>query len=66
MVHMAKASQFVVMAIKCPRSKTKQKVHVGANLIPSPMPNQYLFCVNCDREFDVVLPDKIVGGPVPV
>jgi hypothetical protein len=29
------------------------------------MPNLYLFCINCDSEFDVSLPDKIVGGPFP-
>ena len=63
---MAKASQFVVMAIKCPHCKTKQKVHVGVNLRPGQMPNQYLFCINSDYEFDITLPEKIVGGPFPV
>ena len=63
---MAKAAEFVVMMIKCPHCKTKQKVHVGVNLIPSPMPSQYVFCINCDRDFDVTLPDKIVGGPFPL
>jgi len=29
------------------------------------MPNQYLYCINCEGEFDVMLPDKIVGGPFP-
>jgi len=62
---MAKDSQFVVMTIKCPHCKTKQKVHVGVNLAPGHMPNQYLFCINCDHEFDITLPDKIVGGPFP-
>ena len=63
---MAKDSQFVVMTIKCPYCKTKQKVHVGVNLAPGQMPNQYIFCINCDDEFDITLPDKIVGGPFPL
>ena len=62
---MAKDSQFVVMTIKYPYCKTKQKVHVGVNLAPGHMPNQYLFCINFDHEFDITLPDKIVGGPFP-
>ena len=57
---MAKDSQFVVMTIKYPYCKTKQKVHVGVNLAPGHMPNQYLFCINFDHEFDITLPDKIV------
>jgi hypothetical protein len=62
---MTKESRFVVMTIEGPHCKTKQKVHVGVNLRPGDMPNLYLFCINCDSEFDVTLPDKIVGGPFP-
>jgi hypothetical protein len=61
---MAKASQFVVMTIRRPHCKTEQNVHVGVNR-EGQMPNQYLFCINCDHEFDITLPDKIVGGPFP-
>jgi hypothetical protein len=62
---MTKESRFVVMTIECPDCKEKQKVHVAVNLGPGQMPNQYVFCINCDSEFDVMLPDKIVGGPFP-
>lgn len=61
---MTKESPFVVMTIECPHCNTQQKVHV-VNLGPGHMPNQYVFCINCDNEFDVTLPDKIVGGPFP-
>jgi hypothetical protein len=60
-----KESRFVVMAIECPHCKEKQKVHVSVNLGPGHMPNLYPFYINCDHEFDVTLPDKIVGGPFP-
>ena len=61
---MTKESPFVVMTIECPLCNTQQKVHV-VNLGPGHMPTQYLICINCDSEFDVTLPDKIVGGPFP-
>jgi transposase-like protein len=61
---MAKASQFVVMTIRCPHCKTEQKVHVGVNRESGHMPNQYYSAINCGHEFDVTLPDKIVG-PFP-
>ena len=62
---MTKELLFVVMTIECPHCQAKQKVHVAINLGPS-QPSQYLFCINCDSEFDVTLPDKIVGGPFPL
>jgi hypothetical protein len=62
---MAKEPRFVVMMIEFPNCKAKQKVHVAAYLGPGQMPNQYLFCINCESEFEVILPDKIVGGPFP-
>lgn len=62
---MATESLFVVMTIECPHCQAKQKVHVAINLGPGHMPNQYVFCINCNSEFDVTLPDKIVGGPFP-
>lgn len=60
---MTTESSFVVTTIECPHCKVKQKVNVGVNLRPGHMPTQYVFCINCDSEFDVTVPDKIVGGP---
>jgi hypothetical protein len=65
MERIAKESRFVVMTTECPHCKTRQKLHVAVNLGPAHLPNQYVFCINCDSEFEVALPDKIVGGPFP-
>jgi len=64
---MANESRFVVMTVECPHCKAKQKVHVAvAHLGPGYMPNQYIWCIECETQFDVRVPDKIVGGPFPL
>jgi hypothetical protein len=62
---MAEESRFVVTTIECPHCKVKQKVHVAARTGASQMGNQYIFCIGCEQEFNILLPNKIVGGPFP-
>jgi DNA-binding NarL/FixJ family response regulator len=50
------------MTIECPRCKVMQKIHVARPSVLQAGP-QFLSCLNCGSEFDVRLPDKIVGGP---
>jgi DNA-binding NarL/FixJ family response regulator len=50
------------MTIECPHCKVTQKIHVARPSVLQAGP-QYLTCLNCRSEFDVRLPDKIVGGP---
>jgi hypothetical protein len=63
---MANESSFRVISVECPHCKVKQKVHVAGRPGIAQTGSQYLSCINCDSEFDVMLPDKIVGGPFPL
>lgn len=63
---MADESRAVIMTVECTHCKTKQNVKVNARPGFGQMGNQSIPCVNCKREFDVMVPDKIVGGPFPV
>ena len=56
---------YVVMTAECRHCKTKQTVHVAARTGVGMIGNQTIRCINCDHQFDAMLPDKIVGGPFP-
>jgi hypothetical protein len=60
------AGDFVVMTVECTHCRTKQKVHIVARTGASQMGDQFIFCIDCERQFRVLLPDKIVGGPFPL
>jgi hypothetical protein len=45
--------------------KQKQIVHVYVRAGRSPMNNQTVTCIKCKKEFDVLVPDPIIGGPFP-
>ena len=51
------------MTVECPRCKVRQKIHVAVRPEFAQMGIQYMFCINCESEFDVKVPDKIVSGP---
>lgn len=57
--------RYVVMAVECPRCKTKQKVHVNARTGVSQMGEEMILCLQCNHSFKVMLPDKIIRGPFP-
>jgi len=54
---------FVVMTISCPHCQQKQVVHVRARAGFRAMTNHAVVCVNCKKDFAVMVPDVIVGGP---
>ena len=56
---------YIVMAVECP-CKTKQKVHVAARTGGAQMGDQTVRCIKCDKDFDVLVLDKILRGPFPV
>jgi predicted Zn finger-like uncharacterized protein len=58
-------ARHVEMTVECRHCKTKQIVHVAASTGRGMTGNQTIRCINCDRQFDAMLPDEIVGGPFP-
>ena len=57
--------RYIVMMVECKYCKTKQKVHVAARTGFAQMGNQTIRCINYETYFDVMIPDRIVGGPFP-
>jgi phage FluMu protein Com len=56
---------YIVMTVECQRCKTKQKVHVATQSGVGQMSDQTIRCIKCDKDFDVLVPDKILRGPFP-
>ena len=57
--------RFVIVTIECLHCKTKQTIHVVARLNDDPRELR-IMCSECEKEFTVLLPGKIVGGPFRV
>lgn len=59
---------YVVMTVTCsnPECGAKQAVHVRARTGFSQIGHQTIACVQCQRIFEVLVPDTIVDGPFPV
>jgi hypothetical protein len=57
--------RFVVMTVECHHCNTKQTVHVAARAGFAQLGSQTIPCIKCKKDFDVMVPDKIVGGPFP-
>jgi hypothetical protein len=57
--------RYVVMTVECQHCKTKQKVHVAALTGFAQMGSQMIPCIKCEKDFEVMVPDKIVRGPFP-
>jgi hypothetical protein len=57
--------RYVVMTVECSRCKTKQKIHVALRTEPKQVGDQTIPCVQCDLDFNVTVPDKIIRGPFP-
>jgi DNA-binding NarL/FixJ family response regulator len=51
------------ITIECPHCKVRQNIHVAVRPGFAKKERQYISCINCHSEFDVSVPDKIVGGP---
>ena len=57
--------RYVVMTVECSRCKTKQKIHVVLRTEPKPVGDQTIQCIQCDLNFNVTVPDKVIRGPFP-
>jgi hypothetical protein len=57
--------RYVMVAVQCPRCKTKQKVHVAARPGFGLVENERISCINCNDHFKVAVPDRIIDGPFP-
>lgn len=56
---------YIVVALGCPRCKTKQNVHIAARPGLGQISGEKVSCVNCDNRFKVTIPTKIIRGPFP-
>jgi ssDNA-binding Zn-finger/Zn-ribbon topoisomerase 1 len=54
---------YVLMTISCPSCEKGQVVQVRARTGFAQMSLQSVDCVGCKNQFEVMLPDSIVGGP---
>jgi hypothetical protein len=57
---------YVVMALECPRCKTKQKVHVATPAGLALTGGQTIQRIKCDIHFKVSVSGRIIRGPFPV
>lgn len=57
---------YVVMTVECKHCKTRQAVHVAAKPGFGGMGDQLVSCISCKKQFDVMVPDRIIGGPFAV
>jgi DNA-directed RNA polymerase subunit M/transcription elongation factor TFIIS len=55
---------FITMTVECQHCKAKQKVLVVARARSAQMGKQSIACIECKEVFDVMVPDRIVGGPL--
>jgi len=58
-------SRYVIRTLECKHCNTKQRVHVAAKPGPAQIGDRTARCIKCRKEFDVVVPDRIVAGPFP-
>jgi transcription elongation factor Elf1 len=49
--------RYVVMTVECQHCATMQKVHVADRTGVGQMGNQTIWCINCEKEFDVMVPE---------
>jgi hypothetical protein len=52
--------------VECQQCKAKQKVHVAVRPCAGAIVRQTILCIECERDFDVMVPDKIISGPFPL
>lgn len=54
---------YVVMTVSCGHCQQEHVVHVLAGTGTWSSAYQSVVCVKCGQQFDVTLPDLIIGGP---
>jgi hypothetical protein len=53
----------IMTPVSCQHCQQKQVVQVLAGAGPAGTSDQLIACLNCKKDFPVMLPDRIVGGP---
>ncbi len=53
----------VVMTVECRHCKAKQAVHVAARTGFVQMGDQTIACSQFQKDFHVMIPDRIIAGP---
>jgi len=54
---------YVLVTISCTFCEQKQVVQMRARTGFAQMLGQFVQCVGCKTQFEVMLPDAIIGGP---
>lgn len=54
---------YVSVTVECTHCKTKQIVRVAVRADFAGMGMQTIKCIECQKEFEAMLPDKIMSGP---
>ena len=55
---------YVVWPVDCRSCHEKQTVHLSPNTGPAQWSVQTIKCVKCGKDFDVIIPDRIIlDGP---
>jgi hypothetical protein len=54
---------YVAVTVSCIHCKQDQIVHVQPGGGCWSKAHQWVLCVNCKREFEVMVPDAIIAGP---
>jgi hypothetical protein len=57
------AAAYIMTPVWCSHCQQKQVVQVLGAAGPAGMSDQLIACLNCKKDFLVMLPDRIVGGP---
>ena len=57
--------RYAVEPVECAPCKTKRKIHVAARSEPTVMADYRIPSINCDLNFSVTVPVKIIRGPFP-
>jgi transcription elongation factor Elf1 len=58
--------RYGVMPATCTHCGEKFAVHVAFKAGSAQMADQSVLCSNCQKYFEVMVPDRIIGGPYTV
>jgi hypothetical protein len=60
------STPYVKMPVDCAFCHTKQTVHIVAREGFAQVGSQTVVCINCKREFEVTVMDRIIEGPFKI
>jgi ribosomal protein S27E len=56
---------YIAVTVSCGHCQEEQVVHVQARTGFWSMAHQSVKCLKCEKDFEVMVPDAIIGGPFP-